>query len=60
MNTATANSIVASLNNDTLTSVHYSNGRTVRDNNGNLRELTAAEDAFIAATRAEMKRRGLI
>jgi hypothetical protein len=35
-------------------------GRPVRDDEGNLRELTDAESAFGKALRAEAKRRGLI
>jgi hypothetical protein len=59
MNT-TAADIMAAFSDETLTGVHYRNGRTVRDSSGNLRELTEAEREFIAATRAEMKRRGLL
>lgn len=58
--TTTAAQVLESLTDEILTGVHYSNGRTVRDGEGNLRELTEAEVAWIAATRREMKRRGLI
>ncbi len=56
----TAATIVRRFSDDDLTRVHYSNGRTVRDVQGNLRSLTDAEVEFIAATRREMRRRGLI
>lgn len=57
----TATEIVASFDNDTLNAVHFSNiGRSLRDSDGNLREMTAEEGAWIAATRDEMRRRGLV
>lgn len=57
----TATEIVQSFTNDTLTAVHFANiGRSVRNEDGNLRSLTDSEREFIAATRAEAKARGLL
>ncbi len=49
-----------SFNDETLTGVFYSNMRTVRDGEGNLRELTDSEDEFIRIVRAEMRLRHLV
>ncbi len=47
-------------NNETLTGVFYSNMRTVRDGEGNLRGVTDAEAEFIRIIRAEMRLRHLV
>ncbi len=49
-----------SFNNETLTGMFYSNMRTIRDGEGNLRGLTDTEAEFIRIVRTEMRLRHLV
>lgn len=61
MTTTEAQTTVAGFSDDTLTAVRMTlaSVRVLRDNEGNLRELTEDEVTFAAAVRREVKTRGM-